>query len=66
MRQRGHEATGYRSGRRTPGNLPAGYVPKQLQSTWWPGFGAVLRAHAADPNETFFALVRRFIFLPPE
>lgn len=36
-------------------NQPA-YVPKQLQSTWWPGFGAVLRAHAGDPNETFFAL----------
>ena len=37
------------------GQLPAGYVPKQLQSTWWPGFGAVLRAHAGDPNETYFS-----------
>jgi hypothetical protein len=35
--------------------LPAGYVPRQLSSTWWPGFGAVLRAHAGDPHETYFS-----------
>jgi hypothetical protein len=35
--------------------LPAGYVPKHLQSTWWPGFGAVLRAHAGDVNETYLS-----------
>jgi len=35
--------------------LPKGYVPKLLQSAWWPGFGAVLRAHPGDPNETYFS-----------
>jgi len=41
--------------------LPAGYVPKALASTWLPGFGAVLRAHAGDPNETFFALRQGYL-----
>ncbi|HPD16151.1 MAG TPA: hypothetical protein PLE19_14450 [Planctomycetota bacterium] len=41
--------------------LPAGYVPKELASTWLPGFGAVLRAHAGDPNETFFALRQGYL-----
>ena len=35
--------------------LPAGYVPAMLGSQWLPGVGAVLRAHAGDPNETFLA-----------
>jgi len=35
--------------------LKPGYVPKELESTWLPGFGAVLRAHPGDPNETFLA-----------
>lgn len=33
-------------------SLVAGYVPAELQSAWLPGFGAVMRAHAGDPNET--------------
>lgn len=41
--------------------LPPGYVPKELASTWLPGFGAVLRAHAGDPNETFFALRQGYL-----
>lgn len=28
-------------------------VQRELASTWLPGFGAVLRAHATDPNETY-------------
>jgi hypothetical protein len=35
--------------------LTPDYVPKELQSTWLPGFGATLRAHAGDPNETFLS-----------
>ncbi|MHB9133017.1 MAG: hypothetical protein ACYDBB_18270 [Armatimonadota bacterium] len=31
-----------------------GYVPPMFGSKWIPGVGAVLRAHAGDPNETFF------------
>jgi len=41
--------------------LPAGYVPKLLRSTWWPGFGAVLRAHAGDPNETYFSFRQGYL-----
>jgi hypothetical protein len=33
----------------------AGYVPKELGSAWLPGFGAVLRAHAGDPDETYLS-----------
>jgi hypothetical protein len=36
--------------------LPPGLVPPQLASTWLPGFGATLRAHADDPNETLLQL----------
>lgn len=32
--------------------LPDDYVPPHLQSTWLPGFGAVLRAHAGSTDET--------------
>ena len=28
-------------------------IRQQLASVWLPGFGAVLRAHAGDPNETY-------------
>lgn len=31
------------------------YTPPELRSAWLPGFGAVLRAHAGDRNETFLA-----------
>ena len=37
-------------------NLPPGFVPPQLASTWLPGFGATLRAHAGDPSETLLEL----------
>lgn len=30
-----------------------GYYPPQLTSVWLPGFGAILRAHAGDPLETY-------------
>jgi hypothetical protein len=29
-------------------------IQQSLASVWLPGFGAVLRAHAGDPNETYF------------
>ncbi|MHB9131770.1 MAG: hypothetical protein ACYDBB_11860 [Armatimonadota bacterium] len=35
--------------------LPKGYTPKELTSTWLPGFGAVMRAHAGDPDETYLS-----------
>lgn len=35
--------------------LPDGYAPPQLQSTWLPGFGVTMRAHAGDPNETYLS-----------
>jgi hypothetical protein len=35
--------------------LPEGYVPPALQSAWLPGFGAVLRAHAGAPTETYLS-----------
>jgi hypothetical protein len=35
--------------------LPKGYVPSYLKSVWLPGFGAVLRAHAGDPLETYLS-----------
>ncbi len=31
------------------------YAPDDFTSTWLPGFGAVLRAHAGHPDETFLA-----------
>ncbi|MHB9132632.1 MAG: hypothetical protein ACYDBB_16305 [Armatimonadota bacterium] len=36
-------------------NLPADYSPKELQSTWWPGFGVNMRAHANDSDETYLS-----------
>jgi hypothetical protein len=36
--------------------LPQGFVPPQLASAWLPGFGATLRAHAGDSNETLLEL----------
>src|SRR5262245_60721694 len=36
-------------------HLPADYLPPQMKSVWLPGFGAVLRAHVADPDETYLA-----------
>lgn len=36
-------------------NLPENYRPKRLESRWWPGFGAVLRAHTGDPDETYLS-----------
>jgi len=41
--------------------LPTNYVPDLLNSTWWPGFGATLRAHAGDPDETFLALRQGYL-----
>ncbi len=35
--------------------LPKDYVPARLKSKWIPGFGATMRAHVGDPNETFFS-----------
>ena len=35
--------------------LEPGYVPPSLRSVALPGFGAIMRAHAGDPNETFVA-----------
>ena len=35
--------------------LPPHYVPKHLKSVWLPGFGAVMRAHPGDPQETMLA-----------
>lgn len=37
------------------GTLPADFVPPQLASTWLPGFGATMRAHAGTPNETYLS-----------
>ncbi len=35
--------------------LKAGGVPTDLlASRWYPGFGAIFRAHAGDPDETYF------------
>lgn len=36
--------------------IPPGYVPPQLASQWYPGFGVTLRAHAGDANETYMSL----------
>lgn len=36
-------------------DLPRHYSPKGLESRWWPGFGAVMRAHAGDPDETYLS-----------
>ncbi len=36
-------------------DLPKDYVPARLKSKWIPGFGATMRAHVGDPNETFFS-----------
>jgi hypothetical protein len=36
-------------------NLPENYHPKALESKWWPGFGAVMRAHTGDPDETYLS-----------
>ncbi len=36
-------------------NLKPGEVPANLlASSWYPGFGAIFRAHAGDPDETYF------------
>jgi len=35
--------------------LPAGFAPPQLASSWLPGFGVTMRAHAGDPNETYLS-----------
>ena len=35
--------------------LPAGYTPPQLRSSWLPGFGVTMRAHAGDTNETYLS-----------
>ncbi len=35
--------------------LPQTYQPKELESRWWPGFGAVMRAHTGDPDETYLS-----------
>ena len=37
------------------GTLPPGFVPPQLASTWLPGLGAAMRAHAGHPNETYLS-----------
>lgn len=34
---------------------PPGYVPPSVRGAWLPGFGAVLRAHAGDPQETYLS-----------
>jgi hypothetical protein len=36
-------------------NVPKNYRPKELKSRWWPGFGAVMRAHTGDPDETYLS-----------
>ena len=36
-------------------DLKPGYVPARFTSRWLPGFGAVLRAHSDDPNETYLS-----------
>jgi hypothetical protein len=36
--------------------LQPNYIPPQLQSTWLPGLGATLRAHAGQPDETYLSL----------
>ncbi len=36
-------------------DLPAGYTPSELRSVWLPGFGASLRAHPGDTNETWLS-----------
>ena len=36
-------------------------VRSQLRSVWLPGFGAVLRAHAADPNETYLGFRQGYL-----
>ena len=35
--------------------LPKDYRPQGLESTWWPGFGVVMRAHTGDPDETYLS-----------
>jgi len=35
--------------------LPPDFVPPQLASTWLPGFGATLRAHAGSTSETYLS-----------
>jgi hypothetical protein len=35
--------------------VPKDYVPARLRSKWIPGFGATMRAHVGDPNETYFS-----------
>ena len=35
--------------------LPADQVPEEMASAWAPGVGAVLRAHAGDPEETYLS-----------
>lgn len=36
-------------------------VQKSLASVWLPGFGAILRAHAADPNETYLGFRQGYL-----
>lgn len=35
--------------------LDEDYVPERIGSRWLPGFGATMRAHAGDPNETYLS-----------
>jgi hypothetical protein len=36
-------------------------IRQQLRSAWLPGFGAVLRAHAGDANETYFGFRQGYL-----
>ncbi len=36
--------------------VPSNTVPAALSSAWLPGFGATMRAHVGDPNETYLSL----------
>lgn len=36
-------------------------VKAELASAWWPGFGATLRAHTGDPNETYLSFRQGYL-----
>jgi hypothetical protein len=37
------------------------YIPEQFRSQWLPGVGAVMRAHAGDPDETYLSLRQGYL-----
>jgi len=40
---------------RIAGRASQGFLPRELHSTWLPGFGATMRAFPGDPNETYLS-----------